>query len=161
MRKRPAARLIVLNPEDSVLLFHFVFTEGPLSGTAYWATPGGALVDGESYRRAARRELYEETGIVEAIGEEIAQRTIEFRIADGDFVSADERYFMVRVAGNAINQEMQEPLEASVMKAYRWWRVAELKSTSAIIYPEDLAQIVEQQIGHVDDAERHGTTTPT
>ena len=63
MKKRPSARLIVLNPENRVLLFHFIFDEGALAGKDYWATPGGALHPGESYQQAARRELFEETGI--------------------------------------------------------------------------------------------------
>ncbi len=41
MRKRPSARLLVLDPQERVLLFRFRFDTGPLAGTAYWATPGG------------------------------------------------------------------------------------------------------------------------
>ena len=57
MQKRPSARLIVLNLDDKVLLFRFAFSEGALAGTVFWATPGGALKDGESYAEAARHEL--------------------------------------------------------------------------------------------------------
>ena len=146
MRHRPSSRLVVLNPEGSVLLFHFVFNEGALAGQVFWATPGGALSAGESYRDAARRELVEETGIVAEIGKEIAQRRTVFRTPSGEQVSADERYFLVRVAGNTINAEGQEPLEAEFMKEHRWWPVTELQGTQETVYPEDIVQIVRQQL---------------
>jgi hypothetical protein len=43
MRTRPSSRLIVLSPENRVLLFSFCHTEDALSGNTYWATPGGGL----------------------------------------------------------------------------------------------------------------------
>ena len=60
MRTRPSSRLIVLDPRDRVLLFRFVFEQGPLAGHDYWATPGGGLEAGETFRCAAKRELKEE-----------------------------------------------------------------------------------------------------
>ena len=84
MRKRPSSRLIMLNSENSVLLFHFVFDEGALAGQAFWATPGGALRPGESYREAARRELLEETGIVAEVGAGIAERAVVFATPSGE-----------------------------------------------------------------------------
>ena len=148
MRKRPSSRLIVLNPDNSVLLFHFVFNEGALAGQAFWATPGGALGHGESYKDAARRELVEETGIVAEIGEEIAQREAVFPTPDGEQVTADERYFLVHVANDAINEDGQEPLEANFMKEYRWWPLTELQGTLETVYPEDIFQLVEQHLKH-------------
>ena len=78
MRNRPSARLLVLDQEGRVLLFQFVFDDGPLAGTRYWATPGGALEPGEGYPEAARRELLEETGIAADVGDEVAQRDVVF-----------------------------------------------------------------------------------
>ncbi len=148
MRKRPSSRLIVLNPDNCVLLFHFVFNEGALVGQSFWATPGGALDHGESYKDAARRELVEETGIVAEIGEEITQREAVFLTPDGEQVTADERYFLVHVANDAINEDGQEPLEANFMKEYRWWPLTELQGTLETVYPEDIVQLVEQHLKH-------------
>lgn len=43
MRTRPASRLIVLSPENHVLLFRFCHKDDALEGKTYWATPGGDL----------------------------------------------------------------------------------------------------------------------
>jgi 8-oxo-dGTP pyrophosphatase MutT (NUDIX family) len=50
-----AAGILILSPDDHVLLLHRVDGQG-------WAFPGGGIEDGESAEGAARRELLEETG---------------------------------------------------------------------------------------------------
>ena len=57
LRLRRAGRVIVLDPEDRVLLFRY--DDGPPNGR-HWCTPGGGLNDGEDYLAGARRELAEE-----------------------------------------------------------------------------------------------------
>ena len=75
-----------------------MFKRGPLAGQNYWATPGGALEAGESFADAARRELFEETGILrDAVGREVAEREFVLHLHDGDYVRAEERFFLVRV----------------------------------------------------------------
>ena len=150
MRSRPSSRLIVLDPDDRVLLFHFVFDEGALAGNDFWATPGGALEDGERYRDAARRELIQETGIVAEIGDEIASREAVFVTPDGEEVDADERYFLVRAADNAVDEDGQEPTEARYIKAYRWWPLSDLRKTTETVFPEDIVDMVEQQLRQPD-----------
>ena len=146
MRKRPSSRLIVLDPSDRVLLFRFAFDEGPLAGSDFWATPGGGLEDRESYAEAARRELFQETGIAADIRDEIARRAVVFMMPEGDQVDADERYFLVRTANDAVNQDRQEPTEAKYMIAYRWWSLAELRKTAETVFPENIVAITEPHI---------------
>ena len=56
---RLAARVVLLDPDDRVLLMRY--DDGPPNGS-HWTTPGGGLNDGEGFPAAALRELAEETG---------------------------------------------------------------------------------------------------
>src|SRR5215470_10618344 len=100
MRRRRASRLIILDPDDRVLLFQFEH-----DGRRYWATPGGALEEHESYLDAARRELFEETGIVAAfVHEEVAVREFVLRLPDGEDVIAEEHFFVVHPSGIGLSR---------------------------------------------------------
>jgi 8-oxo-dGTP pyrophosphatase MutT (NUDIX family) len=54
---REAARAIVLDPDDHVMLLRYDENGG------FWATPGGSLEPGETSRQAVIRELREELGV--------------------------------------------------------------------------------------------------
>lgn len=143
MRRRPSSRLLVINSHNQVLLFRFAFTQGPLAGQNYWATPGGALDPGESFADAARRELFEETGLqVEDAGQPVADRVFPIRLIDGEHVMAEERFFVIRVSDVALTREHWTPTEAEVISEYRWWSIEELTSTKETIFPEDLPTIL-------------------
>jgi len=147
MRTRPAARLLVLDPQDRVLLFHFAFRSGPLRGRSYWATPGGELESGETFEAAAQRELEEETGIrVDRLGPEIARREFMLQLTDGEHVTAQERFFAVRVADTSIATDRWTEGEREVMAAHRWWTIEELAQTDEQVFPENLAAMVQDEL---------------
>ena len=142
MRRRPSSRLLVIDRDNRVLLFRFVFKSGPLAGQNYWATPGGALEAGESFADAARRELFEETGILrDAVGQEVAREFV-LQLHDGEYVVAEERFFLVRVAGQSVSRDHWTPIENEVMTDHRWWSVEELTSTNETVFPETLVAIL-------------------
>ena len=140
---RPAARILLLDPRGRALLFRFDPDDRP----PFWCTPGGALDAGESYAAAARRELREETGLDLDPGPEIARRQVDFITIEGVPVSADERYFLVRAPGEAIDTGGHTALEQRVMTRWRWFTPEELAAHDEAYFPEDLIELVATQAG--------------
>lgn len=143
MRRRPSARLLILDPQNRLLLFRYVFREGALAGDDYWGTPGGALEDGETFERAAIRELYEETGIkVARVDPPIAEREFVLRIPSGEDVMAQERYFIIRVGGAGLSRSGLLPDEVDVIAEHKWWTREEIATARVQIWPDDLLEML-------------------
>lgn len=143
MRDRPAARILVIDPEGRVLLFKFAFERGALAGTQFWATPGGALDDGETFEQAAVRELAEETGLrISHPGPEVGRQEAIFPGTDGETIRADERFFLVQVSEVTLDQAGWTTLEREVMTEHRWWSLDEIRLTREQVWPENLADLV-------------------
>jgi 8-oxo-dGTP diphosphatase len=143
MRRRCSSRLLVMDPNNRILLFRFLHKCGPLAAQDYWATPGGGLEPGDTFEEAARRELFEETGIVaDAVSPQVAEREFVLQLPDGEYVIAVERFFLIRVADQAISRDRWTPLEKEVMADHRWWSSEELTSASEMVFPEKLASIL-------------------
>lgn len=137
---RPAARILLVNRAGHVLLFRF--TPGD-DRAPFWCTPGGALDPGESYAAAARRELFEETGIRADPGPEVAQRRVNFLTIERVEVTADERWFRVDVDAGDIDPAGHTELERRVMTQWRWFRRDEIADWPEPIYPDDLLTMLE------------------
>jgi ADP-ribose pyrophosphatase YjhB (NUDIX family) len=145
VRVRRAGRVIVLDPDDRVLLFRY--DDGPPNGR-HWCTPGGGLNDGEDYVAGARRELAEETGWTDVLpGDEVYQRTLTMEYADA-IVRQDERFFLARVA--VARRGLGEVAAMHVsdgIAAWHWWTLAELDATDEVIWPAGLADLIRRLIG--------------
>lgn len=138
LRLRRAARIIVLEPDGRALMFRY---DVP-GRDAFWVTAGGECDPGESFEDAARRELFEETGIVADPGPQIAQMTPEFVTVEGEPVQADERFFLVRVSQARIDTSGHTELERALMTQHRWFTLAELESWKEAVYPVELADMI-------------------
>jgi 8-oxo-dGTP pyrophosphatase MutT (NUDIX family) len=132
--KRPAARLMVIDSDDRLLLFRFAPGHRP----PYWVTAGGALDPGESYEEAARRELYEETGFTAEPGRRLDVRTSRFVTAQGVEVEAVEHYFAVHVQGGPLDISGHTQEERALMAVHRWWTLEAFAAQAEPCYPEDM-----------------------
>jgi ADP-ribose pyrophosphatase YjhB (NUDIX family) len=144
LRLRRAGRVIVLDPDDRVLLFRY--DEGPPNGR-HWSTPGGGLNDGEDYAAEARRELAEETGWTDVrLGREVYERTHTMEYADA-IVRQHERFFLARVGAACRGLGQVAAMHASDgIAAWRWWTLAEMESTQEVIWPAGLADLIRRVI---------------
>ena len=140
LRIRLAGRVIVLDPDDRVLLFRY--DDGPPNGR-HWCTPGGGLNDGEDYEAGARRELAEETGWTDVpLGAEVHQRTLTMEYADAT-VRQHERFFLARV--DAARRELGEVTDMHTcdgIAGWHWWTLAEMDATNEVIWPSGLADLI-------------------
>jgi 8-oxo-dGTP pyrophosphatase MutT (NUDIX family) len=139
-RIRRAARLLVIDEAERILLFRFTFS-GRLP---FWATPGGECDPGENFETAARRELFEETGLDFDPGPVIAERGNDFITAEGEPVTADERYFAVRVPTGDIATHGHTALEREIMLEHRWFTRAELADWPETIFPPEILALLER-----------------
>jgi ADP-ribose pyrophosphatase YjhB (NUDIX family) len=145
LRRRRAGRVIVLDPDNRVLLFRY--DDGPPNGR-HWCTPGGGLNDGEDYAAGARRELAEETGWADVpLGGQVHERTLTMEYADA-IVRQHERFFLGRV--QTARRELGEVAamhDSDGIAAWRWWTLAEMDSTAEVIWPSGLADLIRSLLG--------------
>ncbi len=136
---RRAARLLVLDEHDALLLLEGRDPSAPDAGT-WWFTPGGGLEGDESFEEAARRELLEETGAIAGVLVEIGEeQTVDFRLDDLRFVQT-ERFFAMRLPRfDPVATKLTE-LERRSHLGWRWWTRADLDAEHPVAYPDDLRE---------------------
>ncbi len=141
LRVRRAARVILLDTEQRLLLTRFSFADRDV-----WTTVGGGVESGETHAEAARRELVEEAGLeVADVGACVWTR--EHVIADPvSFDVQRERYFLVRTQPfEPVPRLSWEELAAEGMTALRWWPLDEiLAATETLFAPRLLGRLVQE-----------------
>ena len=143
---RDAARVVVLDPDERVLLFEGVDPVRP--SEAFWFTPGGGVEPDEDPVDAAWRELSQETGMVAGkpgIGEldgPVWVRDVMFD-HDGVTYAAREVFFVLRVdPAPVVDVSGFTELERRTVRRHRWWTRTELAATVDVVSPRQLADLL-------------------
>ena len=139
--QRRAGRVLAVHG-DAVLLLRGSDPARPEDGS-WWFTVGGGCEDGESTASAARREAFEEAGLVlpDALGPVVLHRTATFDF-DGRRYAQTEDFYFCRVDSDAVVTTGWTELERRAMTSHRWWTVAELAATDDVVHPEGLAALL-------------------
>jgi len=128
----------------SVLLIKGRDPARPEAGT-WWLTPGGGIEDGESIEDALVREILEETGLVlpaERVGSIVATRVAEFEFDELEYRQS-ESFFAIEVDEFVPHAHGWDAIEQRALLDHRWWTLDELRSTTELVYPRELAAVVE------------------
>jgi 8-oxo-dGTP pyrophosphatase MutT (NUDIX family) len=158
--RRQAARVVLLDRGGSVLLLSAHDPADPTK-PSWWEIPGGGIDPGESSAEAARRELFEETGIVDVeLGPCVWTQHAVFSFGGCDF-DQHERIHVAWCDGADLDAAQPAGLEALEVLAFgrrRWWPLDELLGCADPVLPHRLREFLPDLVaGHLP-ADPHDIT---
>jgi 8-oxo-dGTP pyrophosphatase MutT (NUDIX family) len=145
---RRSGRVVLVDALGRTLLFEGFDPARPEE--RYWFTPGGGLRPGEDPLRGALRELAEETGVSLTPDRLVGPvwRGREAFSYEGATVLTDETYFLATSAAVEVDTSGFTELERACVVGHRWWSVGELRASSAVVFPRELADLLEPLLEH-------------
>jgi 8-oxo-dGTP pyrophosphatase MutT (NUDIX family) len=137
---RQAVRALIVDRSDRVLLFR-----GDLPDRVpWWYAPGGGVEVGETDEQALVREVAEETGLVLDVASllpPVWTRDYIFRWQGKDERHL-ERFFLIRIGDHDVDASGLDPAEAAVVRAFRWWALADVALSTEQFSPRRLAELL-------------------
>lgn len=143
--ERSAVRIVVVDTDDRVLLFHTRDPTYPELG-AWWELPGGGREAGETSVETALRELWEEAGIAmdrDCVGRPTWQRDASFRFR-GERRLQHECVLVARLPrpGPEVDGSRRVDFEDEDYFGFRWWPVADIVMSGERFYPGRLPEFL-------------------
>jgi 8-oxo-dGTP pyrophosphatase MutT (NUDIX family) len=144
--RRECAKVLLVDQRDRVLLFSGIDRTRP-EAPPVWFAVGGAVEDGERLEAAAIRETAEETGLrVDDPGPVVFTRRFHWTF-EGQPFDQEEAYFLVRTSTFAPASDAWTDVEKATVIDHRWWSVDDLRRTHEVVFPERLADLLEELLG--------------
>ncbi len=112
-----------------------------------WITPGGGIDPGESPEEAARRELFEETGLaLPDVGARVWEQDFVRQRLDGDLDTGHSTFFAVHTDVFSPVSDNWMPEEFHDIHEHRWWSADELEASGAAFEPAELPQLIRSAV---------------
>ncbi|RAG82996.1 NUDIX hydrolase [Streptacidiphilus pinicola] len=138
--RRPAARLLVLDPDGSVFLqLHHDAEVGP-----HWVLPGGGLEPGEAPLAGALRETVEETGWTDVVtGPALWRWEHDYHRGDVGLVRQHEVIYLASAPHRDPIGDLTASFAADGILTCRWFTPKELAEVTEVLWPPQLVSLLE------------------
>jgi 8-oxo-dGTP pyrophosphatase MutT (NUDIX family) len=121
---RYVSRALVFDDAGRILLLHW---RDPLTGHEFLEPPGGRREAGETDEDALRREVAEETGLVDVeTGAFVVEIDHAFTFGSVHY-DCRERYYACRAGGSELHPTRLDKVESEGIVGIEWWAVEDLE----------------------------------
>ena len=146
--RRDAARVLVLDERRRLLLLNTCDPARP--EIEWWELPGGGVRSGEHPEDAAKRELYEETGIVAGVFDASlgdVETTFHF---NGRVYRQREFVFLLHVPDADVSPaSLDGEVERAAHRGHRWWAAKDAFAARLRLHPPELPRLYAKAVDRV------------